>query len=159
MRLTLTLFNICLVFSLSAGHSPAAVLKAGVAVTDKPPPVGWRMSGYFYERLSTNIHDPLQAKALVFEQGNKKAALVVCDLIGISRDLSSRARLQASRKTGIPPENILIAATHTHTGPLYFGALREHLHEAALAAGGRDPFEGVAYPEILAERLVDAIVA
>src|SRR5437588_12200758 len=70
----------------------AAGLKAGVAVTDITPPVGWRMSGYFYERLSTNIHDPLQAKALVFQQGGEKAALVCCDLIGVSHHLSARVR-------------------------------------------------------------------
>jgi neutral ceramidase len=138
----------------------AAPLKAGLATVDITPPVGWRMSGYFYERLSTNIHDPLQAKALVFEQGREKAALVFCDLIGISRHLASQVRQTALRKTGIPAENILIAATHTHTGPLYFGALREHFHEAAVAKAkdGIDPFERLDYTGYLADRLVDVIV-
>src|SRR5580765_66089 len=117
----------------------AAGLKVGVAVTDITPPVGWRMSGYFYERVSTKIHDPLQGKALVFRQGDEKAALVFCDLNAIPRDLSSRVRTQASRKTGIPERSILLAATHTHTGPLYFGALREYLHETAISTQGRDP--------------------
>src|SRR3954447_8525433 len=111
-----------------------APFEAGLKTVDITPPVGWRMSGYFYERLSTKIHDPLQAKAIVFQQGDEKAALVFCDLIGISADISTRVRSQAGRKTGIPESNILLAATHIHTGPLYFGALREHLHQTAIKA-------------------------
>ena len=41
---------------------------------------------------------------------------------------------------------------------MYFGALREHLHQAAIAHYGKDPFEATDYPGILAERLVDTIV-
>jgi hypothetical protein len=39
--------------SLSRSYfaAPAADLKAGVAVAGFTPPVGWRMSGYFNERL------------------------------------------------------------------------------------------------------------
>src|SRR4051812_24582955 len=86
-----------------------AALQAGLATVDITPPVGWRMSGYFYERLSTGTHDPLQAKAVVFGHGDQRAALVFCDLIGMSAIISSPVRSQASRKTGIPAANILIA--------------------------------------------------
>lgn len=146
-----------LFFSVAAPLAGAAELKAGVAVVEITPPVGYRMSGYFYERLSTDIHDPLLAKAIVFQQGRERAAVVVCDLSGISLDLSTRARQQASHKTGIPVSNILIAATHSHTGPLYFGALRWHFHQAAVDSQGEDFYERTDYPSILVERLVDAI--
>src|SRR3990167_3942949 len=43
----------------------AGELQAGLAVVDITPPVPYRMCGYFNERLSTGIHDPLHAKALV----------------------------------------------------------------------------------------------
>ena len=134
-----------------------AAIQAGLATVDITPPVGWRMSGYFYERLSTGTHDPLQAKAVVFRQGDQRAALVFCDLIGMPAVLSSPVRAQASHKTGIPAENILIAATHTHSGPLYYGALREYLHHKAVEQDGRDAFEGVDYNGILAARLVSVI--
>ena len=45
----------------------AEELKAGVAVADITPPKGYRMSGYFNERLNTGAHDPLHAKVLYFE--------------------------------------------------------------------------------------------
>jgi hypothetical protein len=135
----------------------AAGLKAGFASVDITPPIGWRMSGYFHERLSTETHDPLMAKAVVMEQDRERVALVFCDLIGIEGDLATTARQRASKRTGIPAANILICATHSHTGPLYFGALRKQLHDATAAKFGEDIYEKVDYRETLAERLADVV--
>lgn len=136
----------------------AAELCVGVAQRDITPPVGYRMSGYFYERLNTGTHDPLHAKALVLVQGEEKAALVFCDLIGISRAVTDAARKQASEQTKIPAANILIAATHSHTGPLYGGTLRDYFHTQAITKHGHDPAEKIIdYPAWLANRIVDAI--
>ncbi len=132
-------------------------LTAGLAVTDITPPVGYRMSGYFSERLSTGTSNPLLAKAIVLRQGDERAALVFCDIIGLSLDVSSRARRQAAKKIGIPAANILIAATHSHTGPLYFGALRKHFHDLAMAKHGSDPYEKVDYSSELVAKIVKAI--
>jgi hypothetical protein len=153
-----------LVFVLAADMifpAPLAAqeLKAGVAVVDITPPKGYRMSGYFYERLNTGTHDPLQAKALVLRQGDQQAALVFCDLIGMSLDVSRKARELAAKKTGIPASNILIAATHSHTGPLYFGSLRKYFHERAVAKHGKDPQETIDYPAALVKKLVEVIHA
>lgn len=134
-----------------------ADLTAGIATINITPPVGYRMSGYFRERLSTGTLNQLHAKAIVLRQGQESAALVFCDIIGLSPDVSSRARTQAAEKTGIPSANILIAATHTHTGPLYFGALRKHLHDLSVARSGRDPCEKVDYPSELVAKLVKVI--
>jgi sugar phosphate isomerase/epimerase len=136
---------------------PSETLRAGVAVVDITPPIGYRMSGYFYERLSTAVMNPLRAKAIVLRQQDQSAALVFCDLIGLSREVTSRARKQASEKTGIPPENILIAATHSHTGPLYFGSLRKQFHDVAVAKYGSDPCEKVDYAGVLSEKIAQVI--
>ena len=141
----------------TAAASLTAELRAGMAVVDITPPIGYRMSGYFYERLSTGIKNPLNAKAIVLRQGSLCVAMVFCDIIGISLDVSSRARKQAAEKTGIPPENILIAATHSHTGPLYFGALRKHFHDIAVAEHGSDPCEKVDYAGTLVEKIAQVI--
>ncbi|MHC4583589.1 MAG: sugar phosphate isomerase/epimerase family protein [Planctomycetota bacterium] len=134
-----------------------AGLKAGLAVIDITPPVNYRMSGYFRERLSTGTSNPLRAKAIVLRQGEASGALVFCDIIGLSLDVSSRVRRRAAKKTGIPAENILITATHSHTGPLYFGALRKHLHNLAVAKHGSDPYEKVDYSSELVKKLVRVI--
>ena len=146
------------VFGLScAPPSKAARLSAGLAVVDITPPLGYRMSGYFSERLATGIRDPLHAKAIVLRQGEQRVALVFCDVIAISLGVSSRARKLASAKTGIPAASILIAATHTHTGPLYFGALRKHYHDLAVGKHGKDPCEALDYPVELVGKIVSAI--
>ncbi len=90
--------------------TPKSRFKAGVAVADITPPTGYRMSGYFSERLATGTLDPLKAKAIVLADGDSRAAVVCCDIIGLCPDVSSRARRQASKKTGIPAENIVLAA-------------------------------------------------
>jgi hypothetical protein len=118
------------------------------------------MAGYFSERLATGIHDPLKAKALVMQQGHERIALVFCDLVGMSLNVSTNARAQASRLTGIPTSNIMICATHTHTGPLFDDSddvWRDYFHNAAIAKYGNDPHEEIYYPAFLIERIVKLI--
>ena len=143
--------------SASRTSTRVGQLTAGLAVADITPPIGYRMSGYFNERLSTGTLNPLCAKAIVLRQGDASAALVFCDIIGLSLDVSSRARRQASERTGIPASNILIAATHSHTGPLYEDALRKHFHDTAVTEHGSDPCEKVDYAEELIEKLAGVI--
>lgn len=150
-------------FSLGLGLAVAvaahgAELKAGLATTDITPPKGARMCGYFTERLNTATHDPLQAKAVVFAQGDTRAALVFCDLIGVSAEVTAKVRAEAARRTGIPAENIMVAGTHTHTGPMFCGPIRDRLHaKAAAANAGKDPAEPIDYPGLLVERIVVAV--
>jgi hypothetical protein len=155
-RIQYVVFVVVLVASAQALIA-AEPLQAGVAVVDITPPVPFRMSGYFNERLSTGTKDPLHAKAVVFQQGDESAALVFCDLVGISSEISSAARSRASEATEIPADHIAIAATHTHTGPLYFGALHDHLHERSVARRGDDPYESSKYKAELIDKIVAAI--
>jgi hypothetical protein len=155
------LHYIACVFAITALHAAAsfaADLQAGVAVVDITPPVPFRMSGYFNERLSTGVKDPLHAKAIVLRQGNVSAALVFCDLIGIPREVSMKARDQANHATGIPRDHIAIAATHSHTGPLFFGELQRHFRERAVERHGSDPLEKVDYSAQLVSKIVTAIM-
>jgi neutral ceramidase len=141
--------------------NPAAqngALGVGLAELGITPPVGYRMDGYFNERLSTGTRDPLKARAIVFEQGPTKTALVVADLIGVPRALTSEVRAMAAQRTGIPAANIAIAATHTHTGPMFSGPRARLFSERAAAAHGADPLSSVKYPEMLRDRLVEVIV-
>jgi neutral ceramidase len=132
-------------------------LRAGTAVADITPPRGYRMSGYFNERLNTGTKDPLLAKAIVFEQDGERAALVFCDLIGVSLEVSTPVRQQIELATGIPADHVAVAATHSHTGPLYDGALRDHFHRRAVERTGSDPHEATDYPAELIKKLVAVV--
>jgi hypothetical protein len=76
------------------------------------------MAGYYATRLSTGVHDDLHAKAIVIASGSQRVALVACDLIGIPAAIVEEAREMIHTATGIPGGNVMISATHSHTGPL-----------------------------------------
>jgi neutral ceramidase len=155
MRLIASLVAIVM-WSAAAQENPFQV---GLAEIDITPPVGYRMDGYFYERLNTGQRDPLKAKAVVFQQGATRAALVICDLLGMPRSMSSEVRALAAQRTGIPAANIAITATHTHTGPLFAGERARVFSEQAAAKFGTDPLAAVKYPEALRDKLVEVIVS
>ena len=136
---------------------PSNQLLAAMAEIDLTPPIGFRMAGYFNERCATATHDPLKAKALVLRQGKETVALVFCDLIGLSLHVTTNARAMASRLMGIPITNIVIAATHSHTGPLFDDVRGDFFHETSLATYGADPHQTIDYPALLTDRLVRVI--
>ncbi len=135
----------------------ASALQIGAAEIDITPPIPYRMAGYFDERLATGVHDPLKAKALVIQQGRDQIAFVFCDLVGVSLTVTTNARAEASRKTGIPYEHIVIGATHSHTGPLFDDVRSSYFHKAALEKFGADTNQPVDYPALLIPRLVKVI--
>ena len=71
-----------------------------------------------HARAVTEFHDDLYAKALVFEQDGSKAAVVSCDLISLPRYVVLEARDAIGKSTKVPPQHVMISATHTHTGPV-----------------------------------------
>jgi hypothetical protein len=92
-------------------------LRVGAAEVDITPPIGTPMCGGIKPRASEGIEDPLTAKALVLEAGGQRLAYVLLDLCALERSTGDAAVALASKRTGIPPQNILWAASHTHTGP------------------------------------------
>jgi len=56
----------------------------------------------------------LTARALVFRKGDVSVAVVALDLLGFPSVLGDRVRAKVPR---IPPNNILIGSTHTHSAP------------------------------------------
>ncbi|MFB3896766.1 MAG: neutral/alkaline non-lysosomal ceramidase N-terminal domain-containing protein [bacterium] len=94
------------------------MLQAGTAKIDITPPVGIELTGFIYrQQPSVGVHDPLFAKAVVIDDGTTQLALVSCDLLALSRDSVKTIRQKITKNSGIPSANILIACTHTHSGP------------------------------------------
>lgn len=92
-------------------------LRAGTAQVDITPPVGTSLAGYFSDRVSDRVIDPLRAHALVLESGGERIAIVSCDVICMPAGTADPARRLIEERTGIRGDNVLICATHTHTGP------------------------------------------
>ena len=133
---------------LTAAPAASAELTAGAANVDITPPIGTPQFAYtarsgvaggaphelalqivadpdggLYAKTfaaSRGIHTRVRARAIVFDTGAERAALVQVDLGGIPYALVQRV-YELIPETGIPLENIMIAATHTHssTGPIW----------------------------------------
>lgn len=93
-------------------------LKAGAAVVVITPPAGIPMAGYYAERGARGVHDDLYARAIVVESGGRAAALVALDLITTPRELVERTRREIERTTHVRGADVMISATHSHTGPM-----------------------------------------
>ena len=132
------------------GCTPAAAsagVRAGAARADITPPIGTPMFAYTARSAvagghvdrpmqivadpdhrsyaksfvpSKGVHVRLQSRAIVLEQAGQKYALVQTDLGGLPYALTQEVA-QRIAATGITADNILLSATHTHsgTGPIW----------------------------------------
>jgi hypothetical protein len=102
-----------------ASAQPLRVGRAAVDLTPPPlVPLHVPQRPPFPVVLAEGVHDPLQAKAVVFESGGVKAAIVACDMTSIPVHLIVAAREHVGRICTVPPANVMITATHTHTTPI-----------------------------------------
>ncbi|HEV7216055.1 MAG TPA: hypothetical protein VGP33_13150 [Chloroflexota bacterium] len=108
-------------------------LRAGAAKLDITPPLDTPIAGSFNERRATDVDDPLYARALVLEAGDVRLALVACDIIALPVDDVTAAKELIARRTGIPPECVQVAATHTHTAGSPTGLLGTPRAESYMA--------------------------
>ena len=90
-------------------------LQAGAATTNITPWLGIEVPGGHRTRYAENVDDELLAKALVLDNGEMRIALVTCDLIVMPQSIADRAKERIAARCDIPPENVMINATHTHT--------------------------------------------
>lgn len=96
----------------------AAELQAGAAEVRITPPSGIGLAGYYFERGADGTNDDLFAKALILDADGTKVALVTLDLISTTRQVVEAARRRIEQETAIPGTNVMISATHAHTGPV-----------------------------------------
>ncbi len=106
-----------LVLTLHPSVAFSAQLLAGTAKADVTPPVGGPMYGYGARgtNVSTGVHDPLYARAIVLDDGTTKLAIVTLDLGAISAQSTANIKQKVKSASGI--ENVLLAASHTHSAP------------------------------------------
>lgn len=132
---------------LTGATTRAATFKAGARIVDIAPttfPV--IVNAMFTERSADRVVDPLQAKALVLDDGTQRIAVCVIDSCMVPRDLLDQAKELASAATGIPVERMLMSATHTHSAPSAMGCLGSRV----------DPRYAASLPPRLANAVIEA---
>ena len=91
-------------------------LKAGFGAADITPEIGASIPGGFRPNPSKGVRDPLYAVACVITDGTTPVALVGVDELFIGKHTVQQARERIQRNTRIPGANVLVAASHTHSG-------------------------------------------
>ena len=108
-----------------------------------------------HRRVVHGVRDPLRAGVLVLDDGQTKAAIVTLDTLKAWDELVPLARERVSQETGTPSANIMVAASHNHSGPGFAADSpwgRELINKlgaaAAKAAGGEGAISHVDVPSL-----------
>jgi hypothetical protein len=118
---------------------------AGYSKIKITPPLETPLGGNVRDKGSQGVHDDIYVKALVLSTGKKEIALVSCALVAVTKAMVESIRQTAEKRCGIPEENILICAFHTHSGPAT-GAIFEEVNKSYLNS----------FPEIIASSICKA---
>ena len=102
-------------WSLLIAQDAKRVFRAGAATSNITPPLGESIVGGWKPYPATQIHDELYARCLVLDDGKVKVGIVLCDNVGIPREVFEQAKNQVREATGLPSSHLLMAATHTHS--------------------------------------------
>ncbi|GGM97564.1 hypothetical protein GCM10010967_34240 [Dyadobacter beijingensis] len=95
-------------------------------------------------KKATQKAGELYARAFVMEKGGVRIAIVNVDNLGWPAALGNKSRKLIR---GIPPENVLIGATHTHSGPDAYGFPNEK----------GESFADLAYLDSCVQLIADAV--
>jgi hypothetical protein len=105
-----------LLVSLASAH---AGLRAGFAERDITPEPGMEVPGGYGKAFAKRIHDACKVRAVVFDDGQRRVALVGVDALSFDRSIVVEARAAIRLRCGIEPDAVLIGASHSHSsGPI-----------------------------------------
>ena len=122
----LTALILCLVIVLglcacggSGTEEAPAGLQVGYAREKIHPEESVPLAGYGQteKRMSQNTLDLLQATCVAFREGDTTVLMFSQDLIRSTASWIDEVRTQINQKLGIPKENVMVSATHTHSAP------------------------------------------
>lgn len=107
--------------SIAAAAEPTAGWQAGAASAVITPKQDMWMSGYAARKKpSEGVAQDLYAKALALKgEDGAPLVLVTTDLIGIRRDVRDKVAERCQTQYQLPPERLILNASHTHCGPEY----------------------------------------
>lgn len=122
-RRSLVLVLVFIVTSIISGiavRDAEAAIKVGLGETVITPPNGTIMEGYARKDTSKGVHDDLYARSLLVEgDDGTTVILMTLSLLESNQKHVAAIREGITRETGIPGQNVMVSATHTHSGPSF----------------------------------------
>ena len=99
--------------------SNRGAIRAGAAAIDITPDAGTHLagSGMGERRPAQSVMDPLYARAVIFESGDRRVCIVTLDVTIVTGDYTEKIRTAISEQTGVAPDAIMVHATQTHSAP------------------------------------------
>lgn len=116
--LSLATFGFLLISSISSAEEKTAeekVFRAGAATSNITPPLGELIVGGWKPIPATHIHDELYARCLLLNDGETTIGFVICDNVGIPREVFDAARALIDAETDLDVSKLMMASTHTHS--------------------------------------------
>ena len=104
-------------------------------------------------RVAKSIYDNLYITCIAFQEGGQTFLLYTMDAINSSSEITTPAKAAITQLTGVPAENIMMCATHTHAGVSLtydWDGLQSHLRmfNEAAAYAGKNAIKDLAPAEI-----------
>jgi hypothetical protein len=145
----------------TATKAPTNVFKAGAATSNVTPRLGTFINT---DRPATHIHDELQARCLVLDDGRTRLAFAIVDGCIIHQEAFDQAKQRVHERTRLPIDHILISSTHTHSAPDAIGrpqGLLDPEQQKSMVSRIVDsqiPDKDPVYYAFLSERIADGII-
>lgn len=118
-------------------------MKIGFAKVDITPPLGVYLCGQLEPMVADGIESNLFASAICLDDEDVCVCICSCELLVFENSFANEVSAMAARKCGLLCGNIILTATHTHSGP----------NTAAVFGKGAN----TEYLDSLKTRLVDVI--
>jgi len=99
-------------------------MRAGTAKIDITPDRSVWMDGMIRDHRSEGVHDPIFARVLALANDDDlddACVFVSIDVCAMERKDADTVRQAVNEKTGIRANRVMLAATHTHSGPATVG--------------------------------------
>jgi len=114
----------------TADCEPRGAYQVGFGRAIVTPQRGIPLSGYFAPRFNRGVRDHLHVRACLFRQGATTAGIVQMDVLEVTAELISSIRAGLRDAGADYADELIVCATHTHTGP----DLCRHLNDTDPAA-------------------------
>jgi hypothetical protein len=101
----------CLFYVSLHAQSPAptSTIQAGFAERDITPGIGMEQPGGYSKNFHRSFHDACKVRVALFDDGQKRAAVIGLDALVVPRQIVLDARAQIEKATGITGDAVLIA--------------------------------------------------
>ena len=106
------------------------------------------LAGQFFERISEYVETPITVTAMAVEADGDHMVMCSCDLTSIGSNLVSLVREKLAGVPGLNPDNVMLAATHTHTS-IKYTSKRNISAESSLQVLKEFIPEGKSYKELV----------